>query len=151
MKKLFLLPIVLLLAACQPDHDRALSELQQTRELHYQAHINRDAQLLVDTFADDFRLIQDGRVLQPDRQASIEQFQTYFDSVTFRAWDDLEEPVIHISADGRTAHVIIVKHVHIVPRAGDGDGQETLYAWMETWQQRGGVWKITALASTQQS
>lgn len=152
MNKFLLLIPAFLLAACGVDKQSALEDLQQIRELHYRAHVNRDAELLVNTFADNFRLIQDGRVSQPEREASLQQFQAYFDSVTFQAWDDIDPPVIHISDDGHTAWVVVTKYVQIVPRdaGSDADGGETYFAWLETWQRINGEWKITTLTSTQQ-
>ncbi len=152
MRKLFYLLILMGLSGCQHSEQQALEQLQQTRELHRLAHISRDAELLINTFSDDFRLVQDGQVAQPSREASLAQFQPYFDSVTFIAWDDIQPPVITLSADGKMASVIVTKHVRIVARDNNqAEPQETFFAWLETWQQQAGEWKITTLASTEQA
>ena len=80
------------------------------------------------------------------------QFQPYFDSVTFIAWDDIEAPIITLSSDAKMASVIVTKHVRIAARSNDqAEPQETFFAWLETWQKQAGEWKIITLASTQQT
>lgn len=151
MRKTIYLLAVICLIGCQHNNQQALEQLQQVRQQHRLAHINRDANLLVSTFADNFYLVQDGRVAQPGSEDSLAQFQPYFDSVTFVAWDDLAPPIITLSNDRQMASVIVSKLVRIVPRHDEqAEGQQTIFAWLETWQRHNGEWQIKVLASTQQ-
>lgn len=124
--------------------------MQQVRQQQRLAHFNRDAELLVSSFAGDFRNIQAGKVTQPPREESVSRFQSYFDRSTFLVWDDIEPPVIRISNDGNMAYLVVQKRVVLRPRyaASDTAAQESVFAWLETWEKIAGEWKLKALAST---
>lgn len=76
----------------------------------------------------------------------------YFDRVEFVAWDNIEEPVIKISKGETMAYVIIQKFVHLKIPQPDGSEVEskTNFAWMEVWEKMDGMWKMKAIASTDQ-
>jgi hypothetical protein len=130
--------------------DNDLAELRRLLDQERAAHIGRDARRLVSLFADGYIQVGSGRITRPTRSESLARFQTYFDRSEFLAWDDIEPPVIRISADGSMAYVIVRKRVHLV--STDADGQraehETTFAWMEAWEQVGGRWVLQAVAST---
>jgi hypothetical protein len=134
-----------------PSADRAA--LLRLHEQHREAHVSRQAQVLTATFADTFYSISRGRVSTPSRETSQQRFQSYFDRSTFQAWDDLAPPVIRISPDGRMAYVIVQKHVSLTSPDSGGAAREeqTDYAWLETWEKQRGEWRLTALASTDQT
>lgn len=133
-----------------PDLEADYAALLRLHEEQRTAHVERRAALLTSSFADTFYSISRGRVTTPSRAASTERFQAYFDRSSFRAWDDLAPPVIRISPDGRMAYVIVTKRVGLTPadttKAPDPD---ILYAWLSTYEKVAGVWKLTALASTE--
>ena len=129
--------------------DRA--ELLRLHALQRTAHLEKRAELLVAPHADSVFSISRG-VVSVDRPAeSRAMFQSYFDRVTFRAWDDAAPPVVRVSPDGQMAYVIVQKRVHLT--APDSTGaprsQRTWFAWLEVYEKRGGRWALTAIASTE--
>lgn len=146
----FLLLICLLVAGCSGHARREsdLAELQRLLEQGREAHFSRNADLLVSSASDDFISVDSGEVTRPDRKASRDRFQAYFDAVEFIEWDDIEPPVIRISRDGSMAYVIVRKRVRLKVLAENGREENTIFAWMETWEKEDGAWKRKAVAST---
>ena len=135
--------------ASVPDQDH-LSTIRRLLDQERIAHFARDPDLLVATFADGLINISTGRITRSTRDESRARFQAYFDRSEFLAWDDLEPPVIRISADGSMAYAIVRKLVRL--RSIDADGrheeEEMVFAWMEAWQREGERWLLQAVAST---
>ena len=121
--------------------------------LHNQAraaHFNRDPELLVSDFADDYTFIGGGKIQKPAREASIARFRSYFNNSTFLEWDDITPPVIKVSDDASMAYVTVHKKVKLLARDEKGaEREETeIYAWLATYRKIGGKWKLTTIAST---
>lgn len=114
-----------------------------------EAHLNRDAALMVSVFADDMIAISGGEVRRASRDAGRERFEAYFGRVDFMAWDDLEPPIITLSDDGSMATVMVRKLVRVRPRGQvDAPVSETRFAWLEVWRRVNGRWEMTANVST---
>ena len=141
---------LLVLAGCasQDPARRAEAELLRLQTLQRRAHLEKDADLLTSTFADDFVSVADGVISRPTREESRERFQTYFDSVEFLAWDDISPPVVHVSTDGSVGHVLVHKRVHLRNPAS-GRESESEFAWLETYRRDNGEWRLTMVVSTQ--
>lgn len=127
-----------------------LQELQRLQQQQRKAHLEKRAELLTEMFADDFMNIDSGTIATPTKEQARERFQTYFDRVTFLAWDNVEEPVIRISKDGSMAYIIVRKFVHLRIATPDGTFEESkiTFAWMEAWEKVNGEWTMKAIAST---
>lgn len=130
-----------------PDLEADRAALLRLRDEQRAAHLEKDAERLVSSFSDSFLSIEEGEVERPSRPESLRAFRSYLESVEFLEWEDIEPPVIRISADGSMAYVIVHKRVRLVP-VGGGTPRLTVYAWLETWEKRDGEWELTAVAST---
>lgn len=128
----------------------AMNELLVLHNQARAAHFNRDPDLLVSDFADDYTFIGGGKVQKPAREASIARFRSYFNSSTFLEWDDITPPVINVSDDATMAYVTVHKRVRLLARDEKGaEREETeIYAWLATYRKIGGKWKLTTIAST---
>ncbi len=127
-----------------------LAQLQALIAQEHTAHVNHDAHLLVSLFSDDFINLGDGAISRPSRGESLAHFQAYFDRSTFLAWDDIEPPIIRLSADGSLAYAIIHKRVQLLT-TGPGireQTHETIFAWLEIWERNDGRWQLQVVAST---
>lgn len=127
--------------------------MNELLELHRQArvaHFQRDANLLVGSFADDFTSIGNGKIQNPTRQASLDRFTNYFRNSRFLEWDDIVPPVIKVSNDATMGYVIVNKRVRLMAKETDGTEKEAteVFAWLATYRKNDGQWKLTALAST---
>ena len=109
--------------------------------------------MLVSTFSDDFASIDDGMVSRPSREEHLRRFQSYLDSATITEWDDVTPPILRISADGSLAYSIVNKKVtlHYEDESGETVSESTVFSWIETWEKSHGEWKLTAVASTEQT
>ena len=127
-----------------------LTTLRRLLDQERAAHLGRDASLLVSLFADDFVSIDEGRITRPSRAESLARFQAYFDRSEFLAWDDIEPPLIRLSADGSMAYAIVHKRVRRIEIGPEGrrGGEESVFAWMEAWERIGDEWKLKVVAST---
>jgi hydrogenase maturation factor len=133
-----------------PQKVAAINELLVLHNQARAAHFNRDPELLVSDFADDYTFIGGGKIQQPAREASIARFRSYFNNSTFLEWDDITPPVIKISDDATMAYVTVHKKVKLLARDEKGaEHEETeIYAWLATYRKIGGKWKLTMIAST---
>ncbi|WP_375773070.1 nuclear transport factor 2 family protein [Archangium gephyra] len=127
-----------------PEDRTALLLINQTQR---DAHLQRDAQRMVSTMAEDFLSVQDGRISRPTREQVLGNFQRYFASVRFQAWDDLSEPIVTLSEDGTLAWMVVHKRVELV-EVSTGEAETTVFAWMATFEKRQGQWLQTAVVST---
>jgi ketosteroid isomerase-like protein len=130
---------------------RAVEELRELQAEQRRAHLAGDAAAMAAMFADDFVTVADGVVSRPSRDESLQRFERYFDLVTFLAWEDIDEPVIEVAADGSLATVLVTKHVHVAYPGDDGvtvEG-ETYFAWGETWRRSAEKrWELAMVVST---
>lgn len=145
---------MLLLAAALPgpgcrslDLEADRAELLRLHEEEREAHIGKDAALLVGQFADDFVQLNRGKIDRSSREAIRARLQSYFDASRFLAWDDVEPPEIRVSKDGTMAWKIVHKVVRIAGEPGAAPS-ETVFAWLATYEKRDGRWRLTAVAST---
>lgn len=137
-------------SGCSADLAAEREALLELHERARVAHLEGDPELLISMFADDIVMVNDGRVQRPTREESLQRFSGYLESVRFLEWSDISPPVIRISDDGTMAYVIVQKRVRLVTADSgpDTEQEQTVFAWTETYEKRGGVWKITSVTST---
>ncbi len=125
-------------------------EVAGRHALERDAHMDRNVELLLSLFGDDFVMVDGGQVKRPTLEDQRQRFTAYFGAVRFHKWDDLVAPVIHVSADGTMATVIVQKEVVLVlaDAAADAKPERAVFAWIETWAKRRGRWQLIAMAST---
>lgn len=128
----------------------AMNELLELHKQGRVAHFNRDAKLLVSTFADDFTDIRNGKINKPSRETSLARFQNYLNNSTFIEWDDIAPPVIRVSDDATLAYVLVHKKVRLLAKTENGtEIEETeIFAWIATYRKIKGEWRLTAIVST---
>lgn len=125
-------------------------EVAARHALEREAHVNRNVELLLSLFGDDFVMVDGGEVKRPTLEEQRGRFTAYFGAVRFDKWDDQVAPVIHVSADGTLATVIVQKEVVLVlaDAPADAKPERAVFAWIETWAKRRGRWQLIAMAST---
>jgi hypothetical protein len=128
----------------------AIRELLKLHQEARAAHFNRDAKLLVSSFADDFTNVDSGKISMPTKEKSIKGMQSYFDNSTFLEWDDITPPVIKVSDDATMGYTIVHKKVRLLTKTeAGGSAEETeVFAWVAIYRKVKGQWKLTTIAST---
>lgn len=114
------------------------------------AHFDHDVKFLLAHVASQLLDIRDGRVDRISRDVVREKFEEYFKSAHFSAWDDVEPPIVRVSADGTMGWMIV--RVRIAYTETDTSGKttnaNTVGAWMSAYEKQNGTWIMTAVAST---
>lgn len=122
-----------------------LHEAQRT------AHFGKNAKAMVDQFASNLISVNHGKISKADPQKDMDRFQSYFDAVEFKKWDDVSPPEIRFSDDHTLAYTIVDKLVVLLAKDSTGSAVEetTHYAWVSIYRkQNDGNWKLECIAST---
>jgi hypothetical protein len=123
-----------------PSHVDTERERAALLELHAnvrRAHFETDVDLLVANDAQEWINVRDATITRRRREDVADFFRTYFEGATYLEWDDVEPPIVSVSADGTLAWMII--HVRVRRTRGDRELRFS-YAGIETYEKRGGRW-----------
>ncbi|MEZ5345785.1 MAG: nuclear transport factor 2 family protein [Pyrinomonadaceae bacterium] len=133
-----------------PSEVKDLAELLRLHKEHQTAHLTYNAELFLESFADNVTQIQRGQVRTQDKAANLARFKNYFASYKFKEWEDVKPPVIRISKDGTLATIIVEKRVSgtFKNEKGEEESDLTEFAWLEVWEKINGKWKVVTIAST---
>ncbi|WP_408024313.1 SMP-30/gluconolactonase/LRE family protein [Tenacibaculum sediminilitoris] len=150
-----LLGLLVSLGSCKVKQEKIydVEELIQSNELQRLAHMENNAQLLVDQIADTMISISDGQIQKISNQDIKKRFSNYFTNVQYTSWDDVQNPIIHLSEDGYTASLYVQKLIDIQHRGQKGSFGEheyTLFAWNANYRKVNEQWKIIGNTSTRQ-
>ena len=114
------------------------------------AHFEHDVNFLLAHVAPQLLDVRDGLVNRMSREDVRAKFVEYFKNAQFSAWDDVEPPIVRVSAD-RTMGWMIVR-VRIAYSKTDASGKKTnentVGAWMSAYEKQNGTWMMTAVTST---
>ena len=126
------------------------AELLSLHKDERRAHFEHDVNFLLAHVAPQLLDVRDGRVNRMSRGDVRDKFVEYFKSAQFSAWDDVEPPIVRVSADGNMGWMII--RVQIAYTETDASGKKTnentVGAWMSAYEKQNGTWIMTAVTST---
>ncbi len=129
------------------------AELRQVLESNRAAHLSVDASMLVAHLADSVISVDAGAVFVQTREEIEDSYRAYFEGATYRAWEDIDPPVIAIATDGSLASV--TRRVRVDregPRFGGRLARvQFVAAWTATYEPDGDTWKMTSVTSTSAS
>lgn len=130
----------------QDDLAAILEILRQDRR----AHLETDAVLIASNLAETLAEVSAGQINRLSRSAVEGFFTSMFEGATYRMWEDVVPPIIHISVDSTMAWV--ARTVRVRRYAPGSDGRPVLQAfssaYTSTYEKRDGVWKMTSVTST---
>lgn len=143
---------VLMIFSCgTPSTDEDQVKLLAVHEDARNAHFGADAKAMVDQMTENMISVNAGKIHKPDRERDIDGFQSYFNSVKFKKWDDAKPPEIRFSDDHSLAYMVVDKIVVLEAKDSVGKPFEetTHYAWVSIYRkQTDGNWKLECIAST---
>jgi hypothetical protein len=124
------------------DLEREREALLAVHALDRRAHFETNIALLLEHAAEDF--------ISVAREEVAEMFEASFRGAVYSAWDDLEPPIVRISADATMAWMIVRTHVRRTEpdEAGGRREREFVYAGIMTHEKRDGRWLRVANVST---
>jgi hypothetical protein len=130
--------------------EKAKQELLAIHASHRKAHFDTDAQALIANQAESYIYVRDGAIHRTSRDASLEQFERYFENATYYEWDDLEPPIVQVSQDASLAWMITRTRVRRTQtdESGEPRGSEFVYAGVMMYEKRDGQWMYTTNVST---
>ena len=129
---------------------QAESELLTLHKEERRAHFDHDITFLVSHVAPHMLDVRDGRVNRVSSDDVRGKFEQYFKNAKFSAWDDVEPPVVHVSADGAMAWMILQVRIAYttIDASGKTSKEDTVGAWMSSYEKQNGTWIMTAVTST---
>ena len=145
----FVVGICLTAFVLHADDDHAA--LMRHHELQRTAHLTYDAEKFADLLTDPIINVANGEITERTREQNLERLGAYFGSVVFDKWDDIDAPIVRISADGTLAAMIVTKQVVLSEKAAPDQKSETIFAWISLFEKVEGEWKVFAVASTRAS
>lgn len=148
--KTFYLFISLLASCSQRPDNNAGEDLKAALHLEYKAHIEKNASMLVASFSDSFASVDKGKINFPKREDALKRFESYFSSVNFIKWDDIEPPVIRFSDDKSLAYALVRKQVVLEIKAKPGSRDTTNFAWTAIYRKGKDGWKLECMTSTRE-
>lgn len=145
---------IVLLAGCsraeEPGSSPERVALEAILQNQRNAHLERDADRLVEHIAERLVSIDRGAITIQTRGQVREMFASYFEGASYLAWEDLEPPLIKISSDGSMAWV--VRRVESDREEPDGSGgrrrRQLISAFTSTFEKVNGEWRLTTVTST---
>jgi hypothetical protein len=136
----------------QEEVRRDIDELMKIHAEGRVAHFSKNADLMVNGFADNFISVNRGKIDSLSRNDHKTRIQQYFDAVEFKKWDDLNPPVIRFSDDHSLAYMIVDKLVvlDVVDSSGNKSEEQTHFAWTSIFRkQPNSGWVLECVTSTQ--
>jgi len=126
---------------------RALLAMHESDRL---AHFTTDPALIGRSAPDVFLSVSQGRIDRISRADEAAFFEGYFRGARYAEWDDLEPPVVRLSADASMAWIVSRLRVKRQAPGPDGLPQERafVYAGIMTYEKRDGRWVRVANVST---
>ncbi len=107
----------------QTDADTAKAELLVLHEAARRSHFHHDVDALLATVPAEFIYVRNGKIQTQTKADLRKRFTEYFQGAEFSAWDDLEPPIIHASADGQMGWMVV--RVNIAYSKTDAAGKRT--------------------------
>ena len=145
-----------LTAAAQQDGSENSVQRQATVELlalhrgERRAHLDHDVEALLVHLGPELLDVRDGRVNRMSKNDVRVRFVEYFKHSQFWAWDDVEAPIVHVSPDGKMGWMIVQVRIAYTETdvSGKKTNQDSVAAWMSTYEKQNGNWIMTAVTST---
>ena len=134
----------------KPDLENEGLDLLEIHRQDWRAHFETDAELLLKNSNAEMVSVSSGKINRSSRDQIRQMFTEYFKNAKYYEWDDLEPPIIRISADASMAWMIVNTRVRRTQKLSSGEERETsfVYAGIMTYEKQQGKWVKTANVST---
>jgi hypothetical protein len=123
--------------------DAALLDLH---ERDRRAHLTGDATLLASGVGEMLTDSSRGRIQRLSRDDFRERFADYFQQVRYARWEDVEPPVVTVSADGSQAWMAI--HIQAELTTLEGQARRFDSSWIAIYEKDAEGWRMVGIASS---
>ncbi|MHA2504083.1 MAG: nuclear transport factor 2 family protein [Candidatus Kariarchaeaceae archaeon] len=121
-----------------------MSARQQILDLHQQAiqaHLDGDVSFFTQDIAPDYFNAGKGGITYPEKAEITAMFSGYLGSTTFSHYEDVEEPIIHISDDESLATCLVRVRVAGTRQMEEGPVEfDSLWTWITLFRKIEGTW-----------
>lgn len=158
MSKLSLLCSVIFItvcAGCQQagnavDIEKERQALLAVYQTEKNAHRNTAVESLMENAGERFISASQGKIYSQSRQDVRQFFESYFRNATYQEYDDLQPPVVRVSADGSMGWVLSRLRARRtqIDENGAAQSREFVYAGIMVYEKRDGKWLRVANVST---
>ena len=129
------------------------SDRELLLELHEQdrrAHLAGDADLLTAGMADFVWEASRGCLNRLSLAELNERFRSYFSSVRYSVWEDLQPPHVSVSADGRHAWMAVEIEARMTALTADGKEDQHAFesSWISVYEKSDDRWLMVGIASS---
>jgi len=152
---IFISLAIILIVSCKEQNQLNIEaerdKILQLHKLQRDYHFNKDSISFADQLSENFISVNKGEITHPKKKELISRYHNYFSSVEFVKWDDVTDPIIRFSEDGKLAYTIVDKVVKVTYADENGDlidDEETHFAWTAIYKKYGDEWKIDCVTST---
>jgi len=129
--------------------EQNIKELRSIHALDRQAHFDTDVKSATSFFTDNYIYVRDGEIHHLSLSNLESMYSNYFLGAIFNEWDDLEQPIIHVSGDGTMAWVIEHFRIRITRQEDNRPIQQiSEYSGITIYEKNSGKWLRAANAST---
>lgn len=122
----------------------------ELHELQRGYHFDKDSVAFIDQLSNEFISVNRGVISTPSKAEMLARYNSYFSTVEFVKWDDMSDPIIHISDDGSMAYTVVDKEVAVLTMNQDSQMVEssTRFAWTAIYRKLEGEWQVECVTST---
>lgn len=134
----------------RPDLERERAALLALDAEARRAHFATDADTLVAHDAEPVLFVREGHILSLTHAELRALFAADFEGATYRAWDNLQLPIVYIANDASLACVITRRLIRRTKRYHDGTTEEEafVYAGINIYSKHAGNWTRLANVTT---
>ncbi len=132
------------------DLDIEREALLAVYELEKRAHISTNVPQLLENSGEQFITVSNGKISTRSREDIEQFFNGYFKNATYQEYNDLEPPIVRVSADGSMGWIVSrlrARRTQIVEE-GQGSERDFVYAGIMLYEKRNGKWIRVANVST---
>jgi hypothetical protein len=128
----------------------ARNEIMKQHELQRKYHFEKMAEEFASQLSSNHISVNKGEIKKHTKEEHLNRLDSYFNSVEFEKWDDINPPIIRFSDDYSLAYTIVDKEVIVNYNDDDGVRQKELtkFSWVAIYKRFGKEWKIDCVAST---
>jgi hypothetical protein len=146
---------VILVVSCKEQNQVNIeverAKILQLHKFQRDNHFNKDSISFANNLSENYISVNKGKITHPEKEEMISRYHNYFSSVEFVKWDDVTDPIIRFSEDGKLAYSIVDKIVRVTYEDENENliDDETHYAWTAIYKKYGDQWKIDCVTSTE--
>ena len=133
-----------------PDLEKDKAEILALHRAAIQAHLEKNVEFFVQDVSDNYVSVSRGEITHPTEEETRVRFTNYLHNTTFAEYQDLQDPIIHVSSDGTMAWSIVQVRIRGTRKMTDQSEVDfdTVSAWIMVYENVNGRWVRTANVST---